>query len=92
MKSATRGSTIIQAIGRGAHTLGEISAASFVSKTHLPAYLQRLQELRLVERRLPATVPPAEQQRSRQGRYHLSVPFFRFYFRFIAPVQDDLNY
>lgn len=49
--------TIVQAIGRGAHTLNEISAASFVSKTHLPAYLQRLQELRLVERRLPATVP-----------------------------------
>lgn len=84
--------TIVQAIGRGAHTLGEISAASFVSKTHLPAYLQRLQELRLVERRLPATVHPGEQQRSRQGRYHLSDPFFRFYFRFIAPVQDDLNY
>jgi uncharacterized protein len=84
--------TIVQVIGLGAHTLNEISAASFVSKTHLPAYLQRLQELRLVERRLPATVPPGEQQRSRQGRYHLSDPFFRFYFRFIAPVQDDLNY
>jgi AAA+ ATPase superfamily predicted ATPase len=84
--------TIIQAIGTGAHTLNEISAASFVSKTHLPAYLARLQELRLVERRLPATVPPAEQRRSRQGRYHLSDPFFRFYFRFIAPAQDDLNY
>lgn len=84
--------TIVQAIGVGAHTLGEISAASFVSKTHLPAYLQRLQELRLVERRLPATVPLAEQSRSRQGRYHLRDPFFRFYFRFIAPVQDDLNY
>jgi hypothetical protein len=54
--------------------------------------LQRLQELRLVERRLPATIPPAQQQRSRQGRYHLSDPFFRFYFRFIAPLQDDLNY
>ena len=27
-------------------------------------------------------MPPAEQRRSRQGRYHLSDPFFRFYFRF----------
>ena len=84
--------TIVQAIGLGAHSLNEISEASFVSKTHLPAYLQRLQELRLVERRLPATVSQAEQQRSRQGRYHLNDPFFRFYFRFIAPAQDDLNY
>lgn len=84
--------SIIQAIGNGAHSLDEISAASFVSKTHLSAYLARLQELRLVERRLPVTVPPAEQRKSRQGRYHLSDPFFRFYFRFIAPYQDDLNY
>jgi AAA+ ATPase superfamily predicted ATPase len=84
--------TIIQAIGMGAHTLSEISAAAFVGKTHLPAYLARLQELRLVERRLPAIVPPADRRRSRQGRYHLSDPFFRFYFRFIAPAQDDLNY
>jgi len=84
--------TIIQAIGMGAHTLNAISAAAFVNKTHLSAYLARLQELRLVERKLPAAVPPAEQRRSRQGRYHLSDPFFRFYFRFIAPAQDDLNY
>jgi hypothetical protein len=26
------------------------------------------------------------------GRYHLSDPFFRFYFRFIAPLQEDVNY
>ena len=29
--------TIVQVIGLGAHALNEISAASFVSKTHLPA-------------------------------------------------------
>jgi hypothetical protein len=67
--------TIVQAIGLGAHTHSEISAASFVSKTHLTSYLHRLQELRLVERRLPVTIPQADQQRVRQGRYHLSDPF-----------------
>ena len=52
----------------------------------------RLQALHLVERRLPVTVPPARRSRSRQGRYHLSDPYFRFYFRFIAPHRDDLAY
>lgn len=84
--------SIIQAIGSGAHTLHDISTQAFIAKSHVPAYLARLQELHIVERRIPATVPAAERQRTRSSRYHLSDPFFRFYFRFIAPMQDDLNY
>jgi len=83
---------ILQAIGMGFHTLGEIANAAFVSKTHITQYLARLQELRLVERRLPATVAPAQRRRSRRGRYHLSDAYFRFYFRFIAPRQDEVAY
>lgn len=83
---------ILKAIGAGNHTLAEISDAALVSKTHLSAYLARLQELRLVERRLPVTIPPAKRRRARSGRYHLSDPYFRFYFRFLAPNQDDLTY
>jgi uncharacterized protein len=81
---------ILKAIGTGYHTLNEISNESLVSKTHLSAYLATLQALRLVERRIPITVPPAEQRKSRQGRYHLSDPYFRFYFRFLAPFQELL--
>lgn len=83
---------ILKAIGAGNHTLAEISDAALVSKAHLSAYLARLQELRLVERRLPVTVPPAKRRRARTGRYHLCDPYFRFYFRFIAPNQDELAY
>lgn len=83
---------ILQAIGAGYHTLGEIANAAFVSKTHLTAYLAQLQTLRLVERRLPATIPPAQRHRSRRGRYHLSDAYFRFYFRFIAPHQAEATY
>jgi len=83
---------ILQAIGAGHHTLSEIGNAALVSKAHLSAYLARLQELRLVERRLPVTLPPAQRRRARSGRYHLSDPYFRFYFRFIAPNQDELAY
>jgi uncharacterized protein len=83
---------ILKAIGAGNHTLAEISDAALVSKSHLSAYLARLQELRLVERRLPVTVPLARRGRARSGRYHLCDPYFRFYFRFIAPNQDELAY
>jgi AAA+ ATPase superfamily predicted ATPase len=77
---------VLQAIGNGNHTLKEIANASMISTAHLSFYVAQLQELCLVERRLPATLTPAEQRRSRMGRYHLSDPFLRFYFRFLAPA------
>jgi AAA+ ATPase superfamily predicted ATPase len=83
---------ILQAIGNGAHALTEIANASMVSTSNLSSYLSQLQELRLVEKRLPATIAPARQRIARQGRYHLSDPFFRFYFRFLQPYQGDLSY
>lgn len=83
---------ILKAIGAGHHTLSDIANAALVGRTHLSAYLARLQELRLIERRLPVTIPPAQRRRSRRGPYHISDPYFRFYFRFIAPYQDELTY
>jgi AAA+ ATPase superfamily predicted ATPase len=83
---------ILKAIGAGNHTLAEISDAALVSKAHLSAYLARLQELRLVERRLPVTVSPERRRLARSGRYHLRDPYFRFYFRFLTPYQDELTY
>jgi len=76
---------ILKAIGSGAHTLTEISERAFISTTSVNFYLNTLQELRLVERRLPVTQPKAKQARSRSGRYHLSDPYFRFYFQFLEP-------
>lgn len=83
---------VLQAIGNGAHTLDEIANATLIGKTHLSSYLSRLQELGFVERRLPATIPPSKQFKSRKGRYHLTDAFLRFYFRFIAPQRDELGY
>ena len=84
--------SILQAIGTGSHTLDEIANATLVGKAHLSSYLARLQELRLVERRLPATLPPARAVTARLGRYHLSDAYLRFYYRFVAPQQDELAY
>ncbi len=83
---------ILQAIGAGAHTLDNIANATLISKTHLSSYLARLQEIRFVERRLPATVPPQKIRLSRMGRYHLTDPFLRFYFRFVAPQRSEVGY
>ncbi|MCA9980987.1 MAG: restriction endonuclease, partial [Anaerolineales bacterium] len=82
--------SILKAIGMGHHTLSQISNYSLIGKTHLSSYLVRLQELKLIERRIPATVPSAKRRTSRQGRYHFSDPYFHFYFRFLAPFNDIL--
>ena len=84
--------TVLNAIGEGAHALKEIANATLTAPTNLSKYLHVLQELRLVERRIPATVPPALQHRSKQGRYHLTDPFHRFYFRFLRPNQAEIAY
>jgi len=81
---------ILRAISQGHHTLTAISNASLISRTNLTSFLARLQELRFVERRLPATLTVAQQRKSKQGRYHLSDPYFRFYFRFVVPHQKSL--
>jgi uncharacterized protein len=83
---------VIKAIGQGAHTLNDISNASLIGKAHLSSYLTRLQELYLVERRLPAKIPASGLHKSRRGRYHLGDPYFRFYFRFLAPFHDTLTF
>jgi len=83
---------VLKAIGLGHHTLGDISNAAMIATSHLSTYLARLQDLKMVERRLPATTPPAQRRHSRQGRYHLQDPFFRFYFRFVAPFYDYLPF
>ncbi|HEY3228422.1 MAG TPA: ATP-binding protein [Roseiflexaceae bacterium] len=84
--------TVLNAIGEGAHALKDIANATLTASTNLTKYLSILQELRLVERRVPATVPSALQHRSKQGRYHLTDPFHRFYFRFLRPREAEIAY
>lgn len=82
--------SILQAIARGYHAQGEIANACLIGSDTLSYYLSRLQELHMVERRLPVTLTTAQRRRSKSGRYHLSDPYFRFYFRFLAPHQASL--
>jgi AAA+ ATPase superfamily predicted ATPase len=90
---------VLRAIGSGHRTLSAISNESSISRTSLMFYLSRLQELQLVERRLPVTLTESQQRRSKQGRYYLRDPYFRFYFHFVAPhlrlqrsIQETVTY
>ena len=76
---------IIRAIAGGFHTTGKIARAAELSSSHVPAYLKQLIRLGLIERRIPATVPPKARQSAKRGRYYLKDAYLRFYFRFIDP-------
>ncbi|MBC8264612.1 MAG: ATP-binding protein [Anaerolineales bacterium] len=81
---------VLRAIGQGNHTLEKITlGAGFQTKQHTSTYLGRLQELRLIYRDTPATIP--EDRQTTQGRYYLRDAYLRFYFRFIAPHERLLE-
>jgi AAA+ ATPase superfamily predicted ATPase len=77
---------ILQAISNGAHTVREIVSAAGLPTGHVAKNLSVLTETGFVERRIPVT----ESEPSRAGRYHITDPYLRFYFRFLAGRQDQL--
>ena len=79
---------ILKALAAGQRTPQEIGTALGLASSYLSPYLNQLETLRLVERRIPATVPRDQRATSRNSRYHLADPYLRFYFRFIAPNLD----
>jgi AAA+ ATPase superfamily predicted ATPase len=72
---------ILEAIATGHVRQDEISRAVGIAGASLGYYLSTLRELALLERIVPVTEP--DPARSRQGRYRLLDPFFRFWFRFV---------
>ncbi len=77
--------SLLKAVASGRHAPSEIAKVLDLTASYLSPYFKQLETLQLLERRLPATVPPNKRSASRKGRYHLSDPYLRFYFRFIAP-------
>jgi hypothetical protein len=76
---------VMRAVATGSHTPAEIAKASGLAASNLSPYLARLRELGLIERRIPATIPPDERRTTTRSRYHLRDSYLRFYFRFIEP-------
>ncbi|MFW6144694.1 MAG: ATP-binding protein, partial [Candidatus Natronoplasma sp.] len=71
---------VLKAMAEGNRKTNEIGQASGIKSGSEGYYLDRLRKLRIIERSYPVTVDPA---RSRQGRYRIRDPLFRFWFRFV---------
>jgi uncharacterized protein len=74
---------VLEAIAAGFHRLSDIATVSGIDRSNITKYLAVVRELGYVERLVPATVRRPGQ--SRQGRYVITDPYLRFYYRFLAP-------
>jgi len=83
--------SVLRAIATDARTPAEISVVTGIQPQNLPPYLKRLADLRLIERRTPATIPFAQRQTTTRSRYHVRDPYLRFYLRFIEPNQEMIE-
>jgi AAA+ ATPase superfamily predicted ATPase len=86
---------VLESVGRGLHDLEAIAIDSQLASGRAASILTSLTEVRLVERRIRASVPPAQHGQARHAHYHLADPFLRFYYRFVAPnrsrIAQDLH-
>ena len=78
---------ILRAIANDARTQKEIATFTGLAQSHISQYLSILQESGFVQRRVPVT----QEERSRLGRYHIVDPYLRFYYRFLANRQTQLE-
>jgi AAA+ ATPase superfamily predicted ATPase len=81
---------VLASVGRGHHDLDSIATESVLSSGRTANVLGILTELRLIERRIRASVPVAQHEQARHARYFLSDPFLQFYYRFVAPNRSRI--
>ena len=76
---------ILQAVANNCHTISEIARFTGITASSLGPYINRLRDMKLIERRISSTVPPAKRRAVKRGRYYLLDSYLRFYYRFIEP-------
>jgi hypothetical protein len=81
--------SLLRAIALGRTRLNEIVQSSGLSQTAAASYLDVLQQLHLIERRVPATESSPE--KSKRGLYQILDPFLRFWFRYVYPNLNSLE-
>ncbi len=82
--------SILRAIAQGRTRLNEIAQASGVGEVNaVSRYLDILQQMHLVTRRVPATENQPE--KSKKGLYQIDDHFLRFWFRYVHPYQASLD-
>jgi AAA+ ATPase superfamily predicted ATPase len=78
---------IMRAMAQGEETLSGISERSGLSGGPASKYLSILRGTGFVERRVPVTERSND---SRRGRYFVTDPYLRFFYRFLAAYQSKL--
>jgi uncharacterized protein len=78
---------IMRAIAHGSQTQSGIARRTGLSQGHISKYLSVLRETGFVERRVPVT---ESLKGSRRGRYYVTDPYLRFYYRFLSAYQTQL--
>lgn len=82
--------SILRAIAQGHTRLNAITQASgLAERTATARYLDILQQMRLVTRRVPAT--ERQPEKSKKGIYQIDDHFLRFWFRYVHPNQAALD-
>ncbi len=82
--------SILRAIAQGRTRLNEIAQASGVGPPGTVArYLDLLQQMRLITRRVPAT--ESQPEKSKKGLYQIDDHFLRFWFRYVHPNQASID-
>lgn len=79
--------SILEQLAAGAKRADELGSSLRREANELSPYLETLQEMRIVEKRLPVTAAKT----ARGSLYRLADPFFAFWFRFVFPYQEDLS-
>lgn len=82
--------SILRAIAQGRTRLNEITQTSGLGEpTAVSRYLDLLQQMHLVTRRVPAT--ESRPEKSKKGLYQIDDHFLRFWFRYVHPYQASLD-
>jgi AAA+ ATPase superfamily predicted ATPase len=79
--------TILKAIALGNTKFSEIMNSTGIAKSKLFIYLDTLESLHIIEKRIPVLNKP----RSRRGRYFLKDNFFKFWFRYVLPNKSSIE-
>jgi AAA+ ATPase superfamily predicted ATPase len=78
---------ILRAISDDQQALGDISSRTGLSGSKASFYLSVLRDTGFVERRVPVTQRGTD---SRRGRYYVTDPYLRFFYRFLSAHQSKL--
>ena len=79
---------ILRAISEGYEVFSEIADRAGISTGHASRYLSILRETGFVERTTP--VSDKNPEKSRKGRYIVTDPYLRFYYRYLSTSQSKV--